>query len=100
MREKRAEKLRQQGLVIHAASGKFTLQPELVLASEITSPFDLIILTVKSYALEQAIRDITPAVGEHTLILPRHHADTGICHHALAGSPLPAQITAAGTCVM
>lgn len=70
VREKRAEQLRRQGLVVHAHSGTFTLHPQTIVASEITAPFDLIILTVKSFGLTQAIRDITPAVGPNTLILP------------------------------
>lgn len=70
VREKRAQQLRQQGLVVHANSGQFTLTPQLILASEITAPYDLIILTVKSFALAQAMQDIAPAVGEQTLILP------------------------------
>lgn len=70
VREKRAEKLREKGLVVHAHSGTFSLRPQIVVADEITAPYDLIILTVKSFGLAGAIRDITPAVGENTVILP------------------------------
>ena len=70
VREKRAAALKKHGLVIHAKTGSFTLSPQLLQAGDITGPFDLILLTVKSFGLDQAIRDITPAVGEQTLILP------------------------------
>ncbi|MBS0878376.1 MULTISPECIES: ketopantoate reductase family protein [unclassified Tatumella] len=80
VRGERAKKLRQQGLVIHADSGTFTLQPNTLLATEITTPYDLIIITVKSFALPGAITDLRAAAGEHTLILPvlngMQHIDT------------------------
>ncbi len=70
VREKRAAALEKHGLVVHADAGRFAIQPQLLKAGEISGPFDLILLTVKSFGLSQAIHDITPAVGEQTLILP------------------------------
>ena len=34
------------------------------------APFDAVVLSVKAYALEAAIRDISPFVGHHTAVLP------------------------------
>jgi len=73
VRPARAEKLRRDGLEIISPLGNATIQPQLITADELRSkpqPFDLIILAVKAYALEQAIDDLAPAVGPETAILP------------------------------
>jgi len=70
LRERRQQQLKKNGLVLQTPQGKETLQPATVLASEINGPYDLIIMTVKSFGLTQAIEDIAPAVGPQTLILP------------------------------
>src|SRR5690606_40200530 len=43
---------------------------QAITAGEKAAPFDLIILSVKAYHLEDAIRDIRPYVGDSTAILP------------------------------
>lgn len=73
VRPARAEKLRRNGLEIISPHGDATIQAKLITANELRSkpqPFDLIILAVKAYALEQAIGDFAPAVGPETAILP------------------------------
>lgn len=71
VRERRAQQLAQHGLIIRSASGDAELAaPPTRLASELHEPFDLIVLSCKAYALEQAIIDIAPAVGPQTAILP------------------------------
>jgi 2-dehydropantoate 2-reductase len=73
VRPARAEKLRRDGLEIISPLGDATIQARLVTADELRAkpqPFDLIILAVKAYALEQAIDDLAPAVGPATAILP------------------------------
>ena len=42
----------------------------LIGAGEIDGPYDLVLLSVKAYALEAAIDDFAPAVGPETMILP------------------------------
>ena len=80
VRERRKQQLEQQGLQVQSPLGDFTLTPNTRLASELNSAYDLIILTVKSFALAQALDDIAPAVGEQTLIMPvlngMRHIDT------------------------
>lgn len=44
--------------------------PRTVLASKITQPFDLILLSCKAYDLQSSIDDFAPAVGPDTAILP------------------------------
>jgi 2-dehydropantoate 2-reductase len=70
VRPGRAEQLRRDGLRIVSPHGDVTLQPSLVVADEIESPFDLVVLAVKAYALEQALTDLAPAIGRGTMILP------------------------------
>ena len=66
----RAEALRRQGLQVVSPHGNVTLQPKLALANEISAPFDVLLVSVKSYQLAAAIEDFAPAVGGDTLIVP------------------------------
>jgi len=71
VRERRAAQLAQHGLSIRSATGDVDLPPPAtVLASELNAPYDLIILSCKSYGLAQAMADIAPAVGSQSVILP------------------------------
>jgi 2-dehydropantoate 2-reductase len=70
VRARTAENIRRDGLRIVSPHGDATLHPKLVLANEITAPYDLILLSVKAYGLESAMNDFTPAVGPGTMILP------------------------------
>jgi 2-dehydropantoate 2-reductase len=72
VRQRRAQQLR-GGLEIISPLGNATIPAKLITADELRAkpqPFDLIILAVKAYALEQAIDDLAPAVGPETAILP------------------------------
>jgi 2-dehydropantoate 2-reductase len=70
VRPARAVALRERGLEIVSPSGDATLHPPLVLASGIAAPYDVVFLSVKAYALEQAIDDFAPAIGPETMIVP------------------------------
>ncbi len=70
VRERRYQQLQETGLILQTPQGTETLQPQLVQAQTLNSHYDLIILTVKSFGLDQAMDDITPAVGPDTLIMP------------------------------
>jgi len=80
VRERRFRQLSENGLVLRTPQGVEKLQPQLAQAGSLRGFYDLIILTVKSFALAQAIEDIAPAVGEQTLIMPilngMRHFDT------------------------
>ncbi|USL59780.1 ketopantoate reductase family protein [Pantoea ananatis] len=84
VREGRFNQLQQTGLVLQTRSGQETLEPQLVTAARLDAHYDLIILTVKSTGLAQAIEDIQPAVGPQTLIMPilngMRHIDTLLAH--------------------
>jgi 2-dehydropantoate 2-reductase len=71
VREKRAEILRVQGLqIVSQAHGDFTVHPKAITAAQIESPYDIVLVSVKSYDLAAAIRDFAPAVGPKTAIIP------------------------------
>jgi 2-dehydropantoate 2-reductase len=70
VRAGRAEQLRRTGLQIKSSQGDATIQPKLLLAAQITAPFDLILLGTKAYSLDAAIDDFAPAVGPQTAIFP------------------------------
>ena len=70
VREKRAEQLRQNGLQVVSPHGDFAVQPKLVMADELKEPFDVVLVGVKAYSLDDAMSQFAPAVGPSTMILP------------------------------
>ncbi|MET0423884.1 MAG: ketopantoate reductase family protein [Actinoplanes sp.] len=68
VRPGRAEVLRRRGLQIHGPDGSTTVQPRLITA--VDGHYDLVVLAVKSYGLEQAMLDLAPAVGPDTIVVP------------------------------
>lgn len=70
LRPARATAIRSDGLQIISQHGDVTLEPTVVEVGAIDRHYDLILLCVKAFALEQAIADLAPAVGPDTLVLP------------------------------
>jgi 2-dehydropantoate 2-reductase len=71
VRPKRAEQLSRNGLIVTSLSGDLHLTAlSLVSAQSIAAPYDLIILSSKSYDLEASIADFAPAVGQASQVLP------------------------------
>lgn len=71
VRERRAEELKRDGLIIKSPLGDVAiLNPPTVTAGAISAPFDLILLSCKAYDLDSAIAAFAPAVGPQTMILP------------------------------
>ncbi|MGY4460596.1 2-dehydropantoate 2-reductase [Bradyrhizobium sp. LB13.1] len=70
VRSGRAEQLRRDGLRIVSPHGDFALQPKLMMANDLREPFDVVLVGVKSYSLDDAISQFAPAVGPNTMILP------------------------------
>ena len=62
--------MRANGLQIKSPNGDFTIAPQILERSDVLTPFDLVLLGLKAYALEAAIDDFAPAVGPNTMILP------------------------------
>jgi 2-dehydropantoate 2-reductase len=70
VRPARAQKLQKDGLVILSPHGDLTLKPQTITSNEIRHHYDVILVSVKAQALDQAIKDLTPAVGPDTMIYP------------------------------
>ncbi len=70
VRPARADQLGRDGLRIVSPHGDATLRPTLVLADGIEGTYDLIVLGVKSYGLDAAMRDMAPAIGATSTVLP------------------------------
>src|SRR5438046_5442453 len=70
VRPARTRQLSRDGLRIISPHGDAVLAPKLVTAQEIDTPYDLVFLSVKAYALEAAMNDFVAAVGPETMILP------------------------------
>jgi 2-dehydropantoate 2-reductase len=71
VRRARAERLAATGLTITSPAGNVTLRsPPTVLAGELRTPFDVVILSCKAYDLDGAIESFAPAVGPDTAIVP------------------------------
>jgi 2-dehydropantoate 2-reductase len=71
VRERQAQAIQSHGLRIVSPNGDVVLQPRFVLAKDISSPYDLVLLCVKAYSLQAAIDDFSAAVGPATMILPQ-----------------------------
>nr|WP_062333192.1 ketopantoate reductase family protein [Herbidospora sakaeratensis] len=70
VRPKRARLIEARGLRIVGLGEETTLHPRTLLANEITSAYDLVLVSVKASALRSAMDDFAPAVGPGTLVLP------------------------------
>lgn len=70
VREHRQKLLYENGLSIISPFGDAHLQVNTVTEDSLSGAYDLILLTCKSYDLDDAIEAISPAVGDQTIILP------------------------------
>jgi 2-dehydropantoate 2-reductase len=70
VRPRRAEQLARDGLQIVSPHGDFRVAAATALAGELREPFDLVLVGVKSYSLDEAIDQFAAAVGPATAILP------------------------------
>jgi len=71
VRPRRARELADSGLRIRSRCGDVTISnPPTVLAADLSSTFDLVLLSCKAYDLSVAIASIAQAVGPDTVILP------------------------------
>ena len=98
VREGRATTLARDGLSIRSAMGDVTLPaPPTVLASDLHTSYDLVLLSCKAYGLEQAMVDIAPAIGPQTTILPLLN---GMRHLDLLDARFGADHILGGQCVI
>jgi len=96
VRPGRAEVLRRDGLRITGTLGDFSVQPKLVShPGALGGPYDVLFLSVKAYALTQAIEDFGPAMGAQTMILPMLN---GMAHLDVLTKRFGAQRVIGGEC--
>jgi len=71
LRPGRAQALARTGLVIKSRFGDATLPaPPFVLAENLHTPFDVVVVACKAYDLAETMNAFAPAVGPQTAILP------------------------------
>lgn len=70
VREKRAEVLGRQGLLIKSELGDVHQSVRTVTSQDVTSDYDLVLLACKTYDLDNAIESIAPAMRGRAVILP------------------------------
>jgi 2-dehydropantoate 2-reductase len=71
VRPARAGQLAETGLSIESRYGNAALpSPPTILAQAIREPFDVVLLSCKSFDLEEAIAAFAPAVGQNSVIVP------------------------------
>lgn len=74
LRERRAQQVRESGLLVKLHTGEhLRLDPLVVTASDLRqfpTAFDLVILSTKSYQFEGALQDVAPAVTPDTMLMP------------------------------
>lgn len=71
VREKRHEQLKENGLIVSSIHGDLHFpDPQTIGAESQAEPFDVILVSTKSYHLDGAIESIRPFVGDRTMILP------------------------------
>jgi 2-dehydropantoate 2-reductase len=79
-RGQRAAQLAADGLRVTGPHVSFTGPVRTVVAGSISETFDLVLLAVKAYGLDGAMRDMAPAIASATAILPvlngMSHIDT------------------------
>jgi 2-dehydropantoate 2-reductase len=70
VRPRRAAQLAQTGLQVTSPHGDFAVPAKTISPEAIREPFDLILVGVKSYSLDEAMDQFAPAVCSSTMILP------------------------------
>ena len=71
VRSGRKAQLERNGLAIESPAGDFRRHPvRALLAGEVGPGWDVVLLTCKTYDLDDAVEAVRPAVGEATAVLP------------------------------
>jgi 2-dehydropantoate 2-reductase len=70
VRERRAEQLARNGLVVKSPLGDIRRPVPAVLSASAGGPYELVLLTCKAYDLDSAIAAIAPAVEAGAVVLP------------------------------
>ncbi len=70
LREKRAAKVKAEGLVVKSPKGDATVPVKVITKGSDGGPYDVVILACKAYDLDSAMDSIAPAIGPDSTIVP------------------------------
>jgi 2-dehydropantoate 2-reductase len=70
LREKRAAKVKAEGLVVKSPKGDATVPVKVVTKGSEGGPYDIVILACKAYDFDSAMESIASAIGKDTTIVP------------------------------
>lgn len=70
VREKRAQQLRERGLMIESTRDRVSIPVNTVLATNVQPIYDVILLSCKAYDLASSIEAIRPAMSARTVVMP------------------------------
>jgi 2-dehydropantoate 2-reductase len=97
VREQRQGLLHANGLSIESPFGDALLEVKTLTKATLDTTFDLIVLSCKSYDLDDAIETIRPAVGSRTLILPLLN---GLLHYPILDKQFNIERVLGGFCYL
>ena len=95
VRKKRAEQLREHGLVIQSPAGNVQLTPKLAEDVEQIGDCDLVLLAVKNYHLQPLLESIRPLVERGAKVLPLLN---GVEHFDILAQAFGKQAVLGGLC--
>lgn len=95
VREKRAEQLRQNGLIIKSPMGDVKLEPNIATNPNEIEACDLVILGMKNYHLQSALESIRPLTEKGAKVLPLLN---GVEHFELLRQELGEDAVLGGIC--
>jgi 2-dehydropantoate 2-reductase len=70
VRGRRKAELDANGLRVKSVAGDIALRPKTLGSGETAAPFDIVLLSCKSYDLDSAIAAIAPFMGEQSAVVP------------------------------
>ncbi|MBL8522571.1 MAG: 2-dehydropantoate 2-reductase [Betaproteobacteria bacterium] len=70
VRERRAQQIASQGLIIESVKDRVELQVKTVQAADVKPEYDLVILSCKAYDLDSSVAAIAPAMRPDTRVVP------------------------------
>ncbi len=97
VRGERANQLKADGIRLTSPHGDLTMPVKAAVADELREPFDIIFLSMKGFALDQAMNDLAAAVGPNTTILPILN---GMRHMETLGNRFGRESLIGGVCMV
>ena len=97
VRGERARQLDTDGIRLTSPHGDLMMPVKTVLADELKESFDIIFLSMKGFALDQAMNDFATAVGPTTMILPILN---GMRHMETLGNRFGRESLVGGVCMV